>query len=104
MTGLLSHWMVAGFGLLPSELTGPPLRNMATTAIAFVELINLSCGIERLLLTSVKRVALRADFYAQIFTVGRACGKCVATTAADSDFLIFRVDFRFHDNSLLASA
>ena len=57
--------------LLPAALLAlATTRVLLFAAVAFAELVNLTCRIQRLLFTGVERVTLGADFDAQILARG----------------------------------
>jgi hypothetical protein len=66
-------------------------------SVFFTELVYTSGGIDDFLFAGKKRMATGTDFYMQIPAQGGACDEAVATAAGHSDFLIFRVDARFHE-------
>jgi hypothetical protein len=65
-------------------------------AIALVEPIHASRGVDQLLLTGKERVASRADFDVQVAFFGRASLKGLATSAANGNFYVFRMNSWFH--------
>jgi hypothetical protein len=64
--------------------------------VFLTEFFHAAGGIEHLLLTGVKRMALRAHFDMQIPTHGRTRLKLIAATASNGNFSVIRMDFRFH--------
>lgn len=65
-------------------------------AIAFVEAINASRGIDQLLFSSKERMARGTDFDVQVTFASRAGLECFAASAGDRDFNVFGVDSWFH--------
>ena len=65
-------------------------------AIALVEPINASGGVDQLLLTGEERVASRADFDVQVAFFGRASLEGLAASATNGDFDVFRMNSWFH--------
>ena len=65
-------------------------------AISSVESIDASRGIDQFLLTRKERVASRTDFDVQIALAGRARLEGLAARASYCDFVIFRMNSRFH--------
>ena len=69
-------------------------------AVAALELVYLTRGVEYLLLTGVKRMAGRANFYVKIFSDSRACDKSIAAAARNIHFFVLWMDICFHHNTL----
>ena len=65
-------------------------------AIALVEAIDASCGIDQLLLAGKERVASRTNFNVQVTFLGRASLEGLATSAANGNFDVFWVNSWFH--------
>jgi hypothetical protein len=65
-------------------------------AIALVESINASRGVDQLLLAREKRMTSRADFDVQVAFFGRTSLECLAASAANGDFYVFRMNSWFH--------
>ncbi len=65
-------------------------------AIALVESIDASGGIDQLLFTRKERVTGRANFDVQIALLGRASLKGLAASAANVNFDVFWVNSWFH--------
>jgi hypothetical protein len=64
-------------------------------AVLFVEFLNASCRIQKLLLSGKERMASRTNFNFQI--AGRAAGfKCIAACAGHRDLFVFWMDSFFH--------
>src|SRR5437588_13044306 len=61
-----------------------------------IETIHASRGVNQLLLARKKRMASRADLNVQITFARRARLKSLAASAGHRDFLIFRMNSRFH--------
>src|ERR1051326_8372399 len=70
-------------------------------AVAFVEAIHASRGIDELLLTGEERMARGTDFHVQVALLGRARLERLAAGAGDVDFYVFRVNSWFHYSSSL---
>lgn len=75
-------------------------RSSGHLVVLASELIDPATGIDNLLLAGIKRMAGRTHFNMQLILEGRACHKLIATAADDFDFLILRVNFRFHNHWL----
>lgn len=73
-------------------------------AVALVEAIDASCGIDELLFTCEERVASRTDFDVQITFAGRARLETFAARAGDRYFDIFGVNSWFHTCVIIGSA
>jgi hypothetical protein len=70
-------------------------------AIALVEAIDASCGIDQLLLAGKERVASRTDFDVQVTFLGGASLESLAARAGDVNLNVFWVNSWFHlDHSL----
>ena len=65
-------------------------------AIALVEAIDASRGIDQLLFTGEERVASRANFDVQVALLGRAGLECLAASAGNSYIDVFWVNSWFH--------
>ena len=65
-------------------------------AIALVEAIDASSGIDQLLLSGEERMASRTNFDVQIAFLGRASLEGLAASAANGYFDVFRVNSWFH--------
>jgi hypothetical protein len=65
-------------------------------AVALVEAIDASCGIDELLFTSEEGVASRTDFDVQVTFLGGASLERLAARATDCYFNVFGVNSRFH--------
>ena len=65
-------------------------------AIALVEAIDASCGIDQLLLTGEKRVTRRTDFDVQVTFASRASLEALAARTSDVNFDVFWVNSWFH--------
>ena len=65
-------------------------------AIAPIESIYATSGIDQLLLTRKERMACRTDFNVQIALLRRTRLKSLAARASNSNFAIFRMNSRFH--------
>jgi len=65
-------------------------------AIALVEAIDASGGIDQLLFTGEERVASRANFDVQVALLGRAGRECLAASAGNSYIDVFWVNSWFH--------
>ena len=65
-------------------------------AIALVETIYASGGIDQLLFTGEERVASRANFDVQVALLGRAGLECLAASAGNSYIDVFWVNSWFH--------
>ena len=63
--------------------------------IFFVELINTSASLRRLLLACVERMAFGTDFHMDAL-VGRACNECVPAVASHSCLMVLRMDSFSH--------
>jgi hypothetical protein len=71
-------------------------------AIALVEAIDASCGVDQLLLTGEKRVASGTDFDVQVTFAGGASFEVLAARATDGNLDVFWVNSWFHfDHSLI---
>jgi len=78
---------------LPISLARGRSRSLA---IATIESIDASRGINQLLLAGKKRVASRTNFHVQIAFFGRPRLKVFAARASHRNFVIFRMNSRFH--------
>ena len=77
------------------------LERLAFFTVTFTEFIYLTSGINNLLFACEKRVALGTDINTHcITTVGRTCGKGVATATCHGHFLVVWMDTWFHDQSV----
>ena len=65
-------------------------------AIALVEAIDASCGIDQLLLAGKERVASGTNFNVQVTFLGGASFKGLAARAGDGDINVFWVNSWFH--------
>ena len=65
-------------------------------AIALVEAIDASCGVDQLLLAGKERVASRTNFDVQVTFLGRASLEGLAARAGDGDINVFWVNSWFH--------
>src|SRR5215217_4909905 len=65
-------------------------------AIALIEAIDASCGIDQLLFAGKEWVASRADFNVQVSLLGRARLKRLAASAGNCNIDVFRVNSWFH--------
>ena len=65
-------------------------------AIALVEAIDASRGINQLLFAGEERVASRANFDVQVALLGRAGLECLAASAGNSYIDVFWVNSWFH--------
>ena len=65
-------------------------------AIALVEPINASRRVDQLLLTGEERVASGANFDVQVAFFGRASLECLAASAGNVNFYVFRMNSWFH--------
>jgi hypothetical protein len=65
-------------------------------AIALVEAIDASCGVDQLLLAGKERVASGADFDVQIALLGRARRERLAASAGNCDIDVFWMNSWFH--------
>ena len=65
-------------------------------AIALVEAIDASCGIDQLLFSRKERVAGRTDFDVQVTFLGGASFEGLAARAGDVDFDVFWMNSWFH--------
>ena len=65
-------------------------------AVALVETIHASGGIDQLLFTGEERVASRANFDVQVALLGRAGLECLAASAGNSYIDVFWVNSWFH--------
>ena len=65
-------------------------------AIALVEAIDASRGIDQLLFAGEERVACRTDFDVQIAFLGRASLKRLAASAGNGNIDVFGVNSWFH--------
>ena len=70
-------------------------------AVALVEAIDASCGIDELLFTSEERVASRTDFDVQVTFLGGAGLECLAARAGDGYFDVFGVNSWFHTADMI---
>jgi len=73
-------------------------------AIALVEAIDASCGIDQLLLAGKERVASRTNFNVQVTFLGRASLERLAARAGDGDINVFWVNSWFHLITLYKAA
>ncbi len=65
-------------------------------AIALVEAIDASCGIDQLLLAGKERVASGTNFNVQVTFLGGASLERLAARAGDGDINVFWVNSWFH--------
>ena len=65
-------------------------------AIALVEAIDASCGIDQLLLAGKERVASRTNFNVQVTFLGGASLERLAARAGDGNIDVFWVNSWFH--------
>jgi len=65
-------------------------------AVALVEAIDASCGIDQLLLAGKERVASRTNFDVQVTFLGGASLERLAARAGDGDINVFWVNSWFH--------
>ena len=65
-------------------------------AVALVEAIDSSRGVDQLLLAGKERVASRTNFNVQVTFLGRASLEGLAARAGDGDINVFWVDSWFH--------
>ena len=65
-------------------------------AVALVETIDASGGIDQLLFTGEERMASRANFDVQVALLGRAGLECLAASAGNSYIDVFWVNSWFH--------
>ena len=65
-------------------------------AVFLVEAINTAGGVEHLLLTGIKGVALRANFDVQVLAERRAGFESLTAAAGHGNFSICWVNVRFH--------
>jgi len=84
-----NHWV-------KQLLSGGRTFGCGFLAVALVEPIHASRGVDQLLLTGKKRVASRADFDVQVAFFGRASLKGLAASAANGNFYVFRMNSWFH--------
>ena len=71
-------------------------------AIALVEAIDASCGIDQLLLAGKERVASRTNFNVQVTFLSGASLERLAARAGDGNINVFWVNSWFHfDHSLI---
>ena len=72
-------------------------------AIAFVEAIDSSSGVDQFLLTCEERMTGGADFHVDVGFLSRSCLKRLAASASHGNFGIFGVNSWFHLLSLCLS-
>ena len=60
------------------------------------EAFDAAGGIQQLLLAGEEGMAVRADFHVDVAAMGRAGRKAVAAGAHDSNFVVSRMNGRFH--------
>ena len=65
-------------------------------AVALVEAVDASCGIDQLLLAGKERVASGTNFDVQVTFLGRASLERLAARAGDGDINVFWVNSWFH--------
>ena len=65
-------------------------------AVALVEAIDTSCGIDQLLFSGKEWMASRTDFDVQVTFLGGASLEGLATRAADRNFNVFWMNSWFH--------
>jgi hypothetical protein len=70
-------------------------------AVAFVEALDATCGIDKFLLTSKERVACRADFHVDVAHGGSSL-EGVATRTSNLGKFVGRVNVFFH-NDIMAT-
>jgi len=83
----------------PSEKHGEKLA-FEHIAVFLIEFVHTAGAIHDLLFTSVERMALRANFNVEFgFAHGRFSGEFVTARAGNIDFMVVRMNFRFHSFS-----
>ena len=77
------------------------VKQLTDFAVAktLLEAIDTTTRVNHFLLTSVERVALRADVHVEVFFVSGADSHCVATRTGGGHFVVFWVNTLFHDQS-----
>src|SRR5690348_9643397 len=81
----------------PSQTLSPLLLFGAGGFLVFpAEALHASGGVHQLLLAGKERVAIRADFQADIALVGGPGGKCIAARTVHADFFILGMDSCLH--------
>ena len=75
---------------------------LSSFLLAGLELIDAAGRVYQVGFTSVERVALGADFDAQVFAQGGTGGKAVATGAGHRDLLELRVNAIFHGGNVVS--
>src|SRR5579864_666403 len=72
------------------------LRRLRCLGILAAEALHAAGGVHQLLLAGEERMAVRADFYADIALMGRPGHEGIPAGAMHTDFVIRRVDSCFH--------
>jgi hypothetical protein len=88
---------------IPSKTKSPPANPSAAMlklAVALLEPLDATCGVDQLLLAGEKRVAGRTDLGID-FRLGRTGFKGVAAKALYRNIDVFGVDSFFHFQALL---
>ncbi|MFT7243013.1 MAG: hypothetical protein ACI82A_000355 [Candidatus Azotimanducaceae bacterium] len=78
------------------------LLSTTTIAKALVEPIDSTCCVDNLLLTSIKRMALRTNVKVEVIAFGGTSFNHVTAAASRCNFFIFWVDFCLHNAYLAA--
>ena len=73
-------------------------RVFGLDAVALVEAVDAACGIDELLLTRIKRMACRTDFYADVLS-RRSRFDDVSACASDLCQFVFGMNSFFHNCS-----
>ena len=77
---------------MPAFILRPCGQLLANALQSFLELINTSAGVNKLLLTGEEGVALGADFYSHLTAIGGLGGYGLAASTANYALFVIRMD------------
>src|SRR5271169_5846749 len=66
--------------------------------VLLAKFVDAATGVHDFLLAGVKRMAVRADFYLQVVSDGRASLELIPASASDGDVMVFGMNAGFHRN------
>jgi hypothetical protein len=75
-------------------------RSARTLAVTLVEALDAATGVDELLLAGIKRMALVAEFDAEVAVDGRLRRECVPAGALHRGVRVVGMDFGFHGDPL----
>lgn len=87
---------MSDFSALESNSLNPYSDSVVTHIIAFLESVNTSAGIDKLLLTCEERVAVGADIDSEVVARRASLERCAAS-ALNNDGLIVGMDSLLHN-------